>query len=170
MSDSLSTKGGLFRLVHDFGRDSKPSGAVVTPDGRYYVTALAGRQSVVVLDVRDPWKPRQVSSVRLDRVPMGKGEEDTVSRKGGPGDLAVSANGERIAVANYTVQGPSITIDGDRRVYLLRLDGGKLRVDTRFRDEDSGEVGVDFNRREWPHGKTGPARPRGVVFVAPAGE
>jgi hypothetical protein len=169
LSDSLSIEGGHFRLVHDFGRDSKPSGAVVTPDGRWYVTALAGRQSVVALDVRDPWKPRQASSVRLDQVPTGEGE-GTVRRKGGPGDVAVSANGERVAVSNYTVDGPSVTVDGDRRVYVLRLDAGKLRIDTRFRDEDSGEVGVDFNRAEWPHGKTGPARPRGLVFVAPARE
>jgi len=169
VSDSLSSERALFRLVHDFGAGSKPSGAIVTPDGRWYVTALAGRQSVVALDVRDPWKPRQTSSVRLDSVPDPDGEGGN-RRKGGPGDLAVTADGRRVAVSNYTVQGPSVTIDGDRRVYVLRLDDGKLRIDTRFRDEDTNEVGVDFNRRKWPHGTTGPARPRGLVFVAPVRE
>lgn len=169
LTDSLSSARPLVRLVHDFGKGSRPSGAVVTPDGRWYVTALAGKQSVVALDVRDPWSPKQVSSVQLDDVADPDGEGGG-RRKGGPGDLAVSANGERVAVANYTVDGPTVTIDGDRRVYMLRLDGGKLRIDTRFRDEDTKDVGVDFNRKEWPHGKTGPARPRGIVFVAPARE
>jgi D-alanine-D-alanine ligase-like ATP-grasp enzyme len=48
---------------------------------------------------------------------------------------------------------------------LLRLDAsGKLRSDGSFRDED-GE-GVSFDRVDWPHGETGPARPRALLFVS----
>jgi hypothetical protein len=82
----------------------------------------------------------------------------------------MGADGSRIAVADYTIDVPSYARDGDRRVYLLRLDTetGGLRIDDAFRDETSGTVGVDFNRTRWPHGESGAARPAGLVFVAPA--
>jgi hypothetical protein len=81
----------------------------------------------------------------------------------------MSADGTRIAVADYTVDVPGLRRDGDRRVYIVRLDTatGRLRFDDAFRDEMTGEVGIDFNRTRWPHGETGAARPHGVVFVAP---
>jgi len=71
-------------------------------------------------------------------------------------------------VADYTVDVPTYRRDGDHRVYMLRLDGetGQLRVDDAFRDETTDEVGLDFNRVKWPHGATGAARPRGLLFVA----
>ena len=49
----------------------------------------------------------------------------------------------------------------------MRIDPGtgRLRLDTAFRDEATGAVGVDFNRTTWPHGATGPARPAGLLFV-----
>ena len=58
--------------------------------------------------------------------------------------------------------------EGDHRVHLVRLDPatGRLRLDTSFRDEATGTVGVDFNRASWPHGPTGPARPAGLLFIA----
>ena len=79
----------------------------------------------------------------------------------------MSQDGTRIAVADYTADVPGYRADGDRRVYVLRLDPGtgRLRVDNSFRDEESGAVGVDFDRAVWPHGKTGPARPHGLLFV-----
>jgi hypothetical protein len=80
----------------------------------------------------------------------------------------MSADGSRVAVSDYTVDVPGYVRDGDHRVYLLRVDTatGRLRVDDAFRDELTGEVGVDFNRTHWPHGDTGPARPAGLLFAA----
>jgi len=80
----------------------------------------------------------------------------------------MASDGSRIAVADYTIDVATMRRDGDRRVYMLRLDGeaGQLRVDDAFRDEGTDEVGVDFNRAKWPHGSTGAARPRGLLFVA----
>jgi hypothetical protein len=109
--------------------------------------------------------------VRLDRDPDPKGKGGP--RAGGPGGLAMASDGSRIAVADYTVDLPTYRRDGDHRLYMLRLDAeaGQLRVDTAFRDETTDEVGLDFNRAKWPHGATGPARPRGLLFVAaPPGE
>jgi len=168
VSDSAQTDTPAFRLVYDFGVGSLPAGAAVTPDDRWYVTALPGVNKVVALDVRDPWKPKEASDLDfdVDPDPNGKGGE----RQGGPSALAMSLDGMRIAVADYTVDTPAYVLDGDRRVYLLRLDRstGQLRFDDAFRDENTGEIGVDFNRESWPHGRTGPARPAGLLFVSPA--
>jgi hypothetical protein len=163
-SDSLAGPVPAFRLVFDFGAGSLPGGAAVTPDDRWYVVALGGRHRVASLDLADPWHPRAVSSVRLDRDPLDAGR----SRAGGPNRLAMSAAGTRVAVSDYGVDVPGYFRDGDHRVYLLRLDPatGALRIDTAFRDELSGEVGVGFNRVRWPHGETGGARPAGLLFVA----
>lgn len=81
----------------------------------------------------------------------------------------MSVDGSRFAVADYTVDVPAYRLDGDRRVHMLRFDeeSGALRLDQAFRDEQTDEVGVSFDRQEWPHGATGPARPHGVLFVAP---
>ena len=49
----------------------------------------------------------------------------------------MSADGSRVAVSDYTIDVPGYARDGDRRVYLLRLDTatGGLRIDDAFRDE-----------------------------------
>jgi hypothetical protein len=164
-SDSVQTDVPSFKLVYDFGAGALAGGAAVTPDDRWYVTALGGTSRVVSLDVSDPWHPKPVSAVRLDRDP----ETPADTRTGGPHWLAMSADGTRVAVANYGVDVPTLVQDGDHRVYVVRLDPatGRLRIDGAFRDELTGEVGVDFNRTRWPHGDTGPARPAGMLFVTP---
>ena len=165
-SDSVQTNTPSFKLAFDFGADARCGGAAITPDDRFYVTALGGTNRVTSLDLGDPWHPKPVSSVRLDRDPLDTGH----AREGGPHDLAMSADGTRIAVADYTVDVPGYVRDGDRRVYMLRLDpgSGRLRIDPAFQDEYTGEVGVDFNRIRWPHGDSGAARPAGVLFVTKA--
>lgn len=172
VSDSLQTESPLFKLAFDFGAGSKPGEAAITPDDRWYVTALTGKNQVVSLDVRDPWKPRRVASVNFNRDPGADADDGGAAREGGPHALAMALDGVRIAVADYGVDVPTYALDGDRRVYMLRLDRatGGLRFDTAFRDETTDEVGVDFDRTSWPHGDTGPARPRGLLFVAPPAE
>ena len=173
VSDSLGIDDPAFRLAFDFGAGTFPVGAALTPDDRFYVTALAGTHRVVMLDVSDPLSPRLVSSVRLDRNPDPEGKTAGRPRAGGPGGLAMASDGSRVAVADYTADVPTYHRDGDHRLYMLRVDTetGQLRVDTAFRDEATDEVGLDFDRAKWPHGATGPARPRGLLFVAePPGE
>ncbi len=166
VSDTLATDKPTMRLAFDFGAGTKPSGAAVSRNDRWYVTALAGTSRVVSLDIADPWHPKLASTVRLDRDPA----DPKKARAGGASGLAMSADGQRVAIADYTIDVPGWKLDGDHRVYMLRLDTetGQLRVDTSFRDEDSDEVGIDFNRKKWPHGETGAARPHGMLFVAPA--
>jgi DNA-binding beta-propeller fold protein YncE len=160
VSDSLDLDRPVFKLAHDFGAGSRPSGAAVRPDGRLLVVALAGRDQVVGLDLRDPWHPDV--AFRVDIAAQRGG-------KAGPSALAMSADGGRVAVADYTVDVRTDRLDGDRRVHMLRFDEekGVFTLDERFKDEQTGEEGVSFDRDEWPHGRTGPARPHGVLFIAP---
>ena len=162
-SDSTGLDRPTFRLVYDFGPGSKPSDAAVTPDGRYYVVALAGDDRVVALDLHDPWHPKPAFDVAI---------EPQRHRVAGPSGLAISVDGGKIAVADYTAAVATFRVDGDRRVHMLRFDEetGELRLDEKFRDEETGEEGVSFDRHRWPHGDTGPARPHGVLFVAPLGD
>jgi hypothetical protein len=164
-SDSIGTASPLFQLVFDFGAGAGGGEFAITPDDRFLVEALAGANRVMSLDVSDPWHPKPVSAVRLDRDPTDAGK----ARAGGPHSLAMSADGTRIAVSDYGIDAPGLTQDGDHRVYVLRLDPatGRLRIDGAFQDERTGEVGVAFDRASWPHGEAGPARPSGLLFVTP---
>lgn len=147
-----------FRLLHDFGEGSHPSALVATPDDRHLVVALRGPGEVAVLDVSNPYAPRFVDDVEL---PGGD--------EAGPGALAISADGSRVAVSTYGIETPTLHESGTRRVLLLRLDGttGHIRLDRAFLDEFTGEPGLDFRRMSWPHGPSGAARPAGLRFLAP---
>lgn len=164
-SDSIEQPEPAFRLVFDFGAGALPGGAGLTPDDRFYVTALTGRNKLAALDVSDPWHPKVASALGFEEEPGGSGHR----RTGGPSAVTLSADGTRVAVADYTIDVPGYALGGDCRVYVVRLDPatGALRFDTAFRDEVTGEVGVDFGRSSWPHGETGPARPAAVLFVTP---
>ena len=70
----------------------------------------------------------------------------------------------RVAVSNYFVARSGL--DGDHRVNMVDLgENGELNVDQSFRDENTDEVGVDFNRKNWPHGPFGNAKPHSELFV-----
>ncbi len=165
VSDSVQTAEPAFRLAFDFGPGALGGGAAITPDDRFYVAALAGQNRLVALDLSDPWTPKRVSAVRFDRDPADAGRV----RPGRPRGLTLSADGSRVAVSDDTVDAPGYARDGDHRVYMVRLDPatGRLRIDDAFQDEVTGAVGVDFDRTRWPHGETGPARPKGLLFVTP---
>lgn len=164
-SDSVANKDKVFQLVHDFGKDSLPGDFAVTPDDRYLVQALTGKNEVALLDIYNNIQPKVLSTARFDSDPANPGR----SRKGGPAAVAVGSEGARVAVADYTIDVPGDKLDGDHRVYMLRIDREtkQLQFDKNFRDENTDEVGIDFNRTKWPHGDTGPARPRAVLFVSP---
>lgn len=70
----------------------------------------------------------------------------------------------RMATANYFLS--EAGLDGDHRVCMFNLTStGKLSLDTTFRDQNTGDVCVSFNRKDWPQGNAGDAHPHGVLFV-----
>jgi hypothetical protein len=71
---------------------------------------------------------------------------------------------QHLAVSNYFVARSGL--DGDHKVNLLNLGpDGKIAVDQNFRDEFTGQVGINFNRKSWPHGDFGNAKPHSELFV-----
>jgi hypothetical protein len=166
LSRSIANSTPVFSLVYDFGRGALGGQAAVTPNERYYLQALTDGNRLDVLNISDPTSPRLVNRLRFDRDPA----EPHHARVGGPHGLALSADGQRLAVSNYTIDVPARRREGDRRVYMVHVDPrhGGIGFDLTFRDEVSGAVGVDFNRTSWPHGVTGPARPAAVLFAVPS--
>jgi hypothetical protein len=76
---------------------------------------------------------------------------------------------QRLAVSNYFVARSGL--DGDHKVNIVSLGkDGSVSVDDEFRDEVTGEVGVNFNRRSWPHGEFGNAKPHSELFVVADGD
>jgi hypothetical protein len=84
--------------------------------------------------------------------------------KGNDGVYRPTTNVSRIAVSNYFVARTGV--DGNHKVCMVNITKeGKLSLDTSFRDENEGTPCVDFNRTDWPHGKTGNAKPHSELFV-----
>lgn len=72
----------------------------------------------------------------------------------------------RIAVTNYFVGRSGL--DGNHRLCMVVVGpGGSLSIDTGFRDENTGESCVAFDRPVWPHGTFGRAKPHSMLFVTP---
>jgi hypothetical protein len=70
----------------------------------------------------------------------------------------------RIATSNYFVARSGL--DGDHKVNMVNLSpNGKVALDQTFRDEFTGQVGINFNRKSWPHGDFGNAKPHAILFV-----
>ncbi|HVW41465.1 MAG TPA: hypothetical protein VHC18_08960 [Amycolatopsis sp.] len=75
-----------------------------------------------------------------------------------------TAQPTRLAVSDYFVARSGL--DGDHKVTMLNLTpDGKVTVDQNFRDELTGQVGINFNRKSWPHGDFGNAKPHSELFV-----
>ena len=63
-------------------------------------------------------------------------------------------------------------VDGNHRMYMVDVDPatGTLSYDQSFRDESTGDLGVAFNRRNWPvNPDTGFYKPHAMVWVCPPG-
>lgn len=145
---------GLYRIVGLGGEDPTAEfvhrfegGGCAVPVvvGSFWFQSVPSAHAVVSLDVSNPSRPHEVSRV-------------TLGARNFPHWLALDANGRRIVVADRG--------DGERRLFILTIDPatGELALDETFREEGSDRPGFSFDRREWPHGATGPAKPHGSVF------
>jgi len=75
----------------------------------------------------------------------------------------------RLVLSNYFVSRTGV--DGDHRYHLMNIDrSGHLSYDPKFRDEVTGELGVNFNRRDWPGSPdAGYYKPHSMVWICPPG-
>jgi hypothetical protein len=149
-------------LVYDYGYNSGPGALSVTHDDRYLIQPLStvGQggtpKKVVVFDIADPMHPQVVQEVIVPDPTTG-----------GPHFGTFNESQTRYGWTDYFVDDARIPVkvDGDHRLYVARWKNGRLHVDRRFRDENDGGVGVNFNRISWPHGEAGFASPHGLVFM-----
>jgi hypothetical protein len=114
--------------------------------------------------------PIEVSSINVDSTL-------NFSTHGGPHELAFDLGENRFAFDDYFVDLtnfglPGTGSGGDLKIYIATFDKktGKATLDTNFRDEITGEVGVNFNRPityRWPgaRGFAGSAKPHDLGFI-----
>jgi len=76
----------------------------------------------------------------------------------------------RLVFSDYFVARTGI--DGDHRFYAVDIDPKtkELSYDEDLRDEKTGAIGVDFNRRDWPGSPdAGFYKPHSMLWVCPPG-
>jgi hypothetical protein len=73
----------------------------------------------------------------------------------------------RLAFSDYFVARSGV--DGDHRMYVVDVSPtGQLSYDNTFRDENTGALGVNFNRRNWPGSPdAGFYKPHSELWVCP---
>ena len=113
--------------------------------GRFFAQPVGTTGSVVVMDVSRPEAP-----IIVDELHFGVDAR--------PHWLALEPGGRRMVMTGGG------TLAGG--VYLIDVDPetGKLRLADDLPATGSGIPGIQFDRDEWPHGRTGPAFAHGAVF------
>lgn len=119
------------------GANTKFECAVPVVIGRYWIQTDPSLPGLVALDISDPAKPTEASRIVFDQ----KFEKSHW--------VAADRSGNRVVVT------------GNNRswVLIVAVDNqtGKLTLDEKFGS-------VDFDRPEWPHGKSGKAVVHGALF------
>lgn len=118
--------------------------AVPAVAGRFWIQPVPGEHGLIALDVQRPDAPREAG-----RVVLGPNQW--------PHWISLEPGGRRIVVTGYQAT--------RYHVIVVAFDPttGSLAVDSAFGGGKDGP-GVSFDRREWPHGASGPADPHGAVF------
>jgi hypothetical protein len=118
--------------------------AVPVVIGHYWIQTVGALPGLIALDVSHPEKPIEVSRLTFDK------------QFAMPHWLAADRKGDRVVV----------TGDEGSWVLVARFDAekGKLTLDQTFREAGSAVPGINFDREQWPHGKTGRAIVHGALF------
>jgi hypothetical protein len=131
-------------LVYEFPATAGMYCAVPAVVGQYWIQTVPALPGLIALDIRDPAHPVEVSRLTL------------ASRFGMPHWLAADPKGSRVVLT------------GDDHGYVLVVDvdprTGALAIDSTFRDERTGAVGVSLDGRTWPHGTVKKAFAHGALF------
>ncbi len=138
----IDTSAPQSQLVHTFPGNWC---GVPTIVGHYLVQSVPAIQGLIVLDIANAAKPKEVS-----RLTLSDGYK--------PHWTAWDPKSRRLVVNSGVTPAD--------RLYLVKLDEatGAISLDDAFRDQD-GQVGFSFAEREWPHGWKGVGVPHGAVFT-----
>lgn len=120
-------------FVHSLQGSNSEGCAVPVVLGHYWVVPVAVGNAIVSLDVSDPVRPLEVSTLRTESTFL-------------PHWIAADPGSDRIVVMGAD--------EGEARALIAHVDrsSGRLSWDERFRDAGSTRRGVSFDRQEWPHG------------------
>jgi hypothetical protein len=112
--------------------------------GHYWIQTVGALPGLIVLDIRHPEKPAEVSRLVLP------------AQFAMPHWLSADRKGDRLA----------LTGNEQSWVVVARFDAekGTLRLDETFHEPGSTTPGISFDRQQWPHGKNGPAQVHGALF------
>jgi len=146
--DDIDKAEPKIELIYAMDKPKQRGCSVPTIVGNYWVMPVEKTDEIVVLDISNPHKTREVFVMPLD-----KGySPHWVSREPGT---------NRIALTGF--------MSKDVRLMMLRINEktGALSWDEKFRDPATGKLGVDFDRASWPHGDSGKAVPHGLVWSNP---
>jgi hypothetical protein len=126
------------------GTDMHSFCAVPVVIGHYWIQTVGALPGLIALDMSQPEKPIEVSRLTFDK------------RFAMPHWLAADRKGDRVVV----------TGDEGSWVLVVRFDAeqGKLTLDQTFHEAGSAVPGINFDREQWPHGKTGRAIVHGALF------
>jgi hypothetical protein len=110
--------------------------------------------------------PRLVDTITVDDTTSGGPHWGAIDNH----SLTTDGFPTRMVVSDYFVARSGV--DGNHRMYSVNINPrtGQLRYDKSWRDEQTGQVGVDFNRSDWP-GNPGAGfyKPHSMVWVCPPG-
>jgi hypothetical protein len=144
--EGLDTAKPRAKFVHAFpgGTGEHDMCAVPVVYGKYWIQTVGAINGLVVLDVSNPDRPIEVSRLSLP------------ARFHMPHWVAADRSSGRVAVTGAR----------DSWVLMLKFDDrtGQLSVDEAFGGHSAAPPGVDFDRAEWPHGKSGKALVHGTIF------
>lgn len=178
-----------------YGGGSNGAWIQTSLDDKYLYHAVAGRGAtsddkgskpyILTLDIQKLLASGDNPACRIDTLEeshSGGAESDcpavvdTLEAPGGPhwgalDNLELGSDGyyhettdvKRLAYSNYFVARTGL--NGDHRLCLVDIEDGKLTRDEEFRDENTGNTCIEFNRESWPHGAWGPAKPHSMLFV-----
>jgi hypothetical protein len=114
----------------------------------------------------EPDCPRLVSVLPVDDSTTGGPHWGAIDNH----SLTPAGSPTRLVFSNSFVARTGV--DGNHRLYMVDVDPatGALSYDASFRDEKSGTIGVEFNRRDWPNNPdAGFYKPHAMVWVCPPG-
>ncbi|HEX8074793.1 MAG TPA: hypothetical protein VF545_07415 [Thermoleophilaceae bacterium] len=176
--ENLSTNGQPVKVVYNLniealvksGQDGKIACDLVRgidTDGDGHVDISSGDTVRRVADgeqVADC--PRLISTVTVDDPTTGGPHWGAIDNQ------SLTQNGfpTRLVFSDYFVSRSGV--DGDHKLYLVNVDpvSGNLTYDTGWRDEQTGKLGVNFNRQDWPGVKgAGFYKPHSMVWICPPG-
>lgn len=141
----LDSERPRMELVHSLQGPHSEGCAVPVLLGDYWVVPVAAGHAIVNLDVSDPARPREVSTLQTESTFL-------------PHWIAADPCSDRIVVMGAD--------EGEARALIAHVDpsSGRLSWDERFRDAGSARRGVSFDRQEWPHGNAAHAIAHAALF------